>query len=157
MIAITWRMLMLLGVFGVACSTVTVQPSGGSAEVRSVSGTLPLELILARGMRVTFVAEPLSIELVDVRDSRCPIEFQCIWAGHAAVTLLVSAGTAPAQTIVIGTPAPATLNLAADAQLGGYHFRLQGLTPPPSRNAPAAPEQYRATVKISRLQISESK
>lgn len=95
--------------------------------------------------------EALTIELTDVKDSRCPRDVRCIWAGHAAVMLRVGLGSAAAEPVVIGTPAPEGMGLPSAAMLDAYRFSLPGLVPEPVRAGPISLSRYRATVEIVRL------
>ncbi len=93
-------------------------------------------------------AEDMTIELVAVKDDRCPMEARCIWAGHAAVTLKISKGGAIAQTLTIGTQAPADMKLAGDADYGNYRLHLDNLEPANSTKGRKLAE-YRATITLT--------
>lgn len=93
----------------------------------------------------------LVIELVAVKDDRCPVEISCVWAGHAEITLEVSQSGQPAKTVVIGTPAPASMRLPFEAVHGSYRFGLAALAPANSQAEPPAQADYRATVQVSPL------
>lgn len=94
----------------------------------------------------------LVIELVSVKDTRCPVEVRCVWAGHAEVTLQVSQAGQAAKTLVIGTPAPASMKLPFEAVHGSWRFGLVSLEPANSQANPPAQTDYRATVQVSPLQ-----
>ena len=106
-------------------------------------------IIAAVGSTASVPEEGLTLSVVAVHDDRCPVEVQCIWAGHAAVTLRVSKGGDSAE-ISIGTPAPASMKLPSEATHGPYRFSLVGLEPGKSLAQPVAPSAYRATIQISR-------
>lgn len=93
----------------------------------------------------------LIVELIAVKDTRCPVEVRCVWAGHAEVTLQVSQSGRPAKTVVIGTPAPASMKLPFEAVFESYRFGLTTLEPANSQAKPPAQADYRATVQISPL------
>lgn len=82
---------------------------------------LPAIVELDFGMPVTLGGQ-LRIELVDAKDSRCPKDARCIWAGHAAATLKVRQTGLAEAAIVIGTEAPAGMNLPFAAVYAGYRF-----------------------------------
>src|SRR5258706_15251934 len=65
----------------------------------------PYTVTVALGKPAVIPEEALTVELLAVKDNRCAVEVQCVWAGHAEVTLQVSKpGTA--KTLAIGTLAP---------------------------------------------------
>lgn len=91
-------------------------------------------------------AESLTIELVSVKDSRCPQGVTCIWAGHAAVALKVGKPGVATTTITIGTDAPRHMALPYDAEYADYSFHLVKLEP---GNTQSPATRYRATVRVS--------
>lgn len=108
----------------------------------------PSTVTIELGRPARISEEGLLVELVAVKDDRCPVEVKCIWAGHAAVTLHVSKAGKAAEDIVVGTPAPASMNLPFEASYGPYRFTLVTLEPGNSLN-PVAQSAYRATVQVS--------
>ena len=109
----------------------------------------PYTVTVAVGASAVVPEEGLTVSAVAIKDDRCPVEVQCVWAGHAEVTLQVSkAGVA--TEITIGTPTPASMNLPFEAAVGSYRFSLLSLEPGKSLSNPAAPSIYRATVQVSK-------
>ncbi len=104
---------------------------------------------LAIGHPVTVPGEPITLEMLGVKDSRCPEGAKCIWAGHAEVTLRVTEAGAPAETLAIGTQAPAHMNLAYEATHGAHRFTLLELVPAPVLGKTATDGDYRASVQVS--------
>lgn len=120
---------------------------GGPAQVSPPAHTL----VLARGQQATIADASLSVELVEINDSRCPANVTCIWAGHAAVTLQVGRPGSPAERVVIGTEAPDSMGLPGDAGYAGYSFHLLELERGNADGStPSVPAQ-RATIKVSKL------
>ncbi len=111
----------------------------------------PYTVTVAVGEPAVIPEESLTVEILAVKDNRCPVEVQCIWAGHAEVTLQVSKLGTAAKAIAIGTPAPASMNLPFEATYGSYRFVLLGLEPGNSLSKPVAQSLYRATVQVSKL------
>jgi hypothetical protein len=99
---------------------------------------------------VTIAQEQLTLSLVEVKDSRCPVGTQCIWAGHAAVTLGVGKTGGPLQPVVIGTEAPDNLKLPHKATYGPYTLSLPKLEPWPTKDAGVPQPRYVATVQVTR-------
>jgi hypothetical protein len=134
---------------------LTIAPSLVAAACASAAGNesaspVDYTLNLVASSSVTVGTEPLRIELVAVKDGRCPTEVQCIWAGHATVTLRVQRSESPPETVLIGTPAPAAMNLPNQASVGPYHFGLLSLEPANSSASKATLSQYRATVRVTK-------
>ena len=111
----------------------------------------PYTVTVALGKPAVIPEEALTVELLEVKDNRCAVEVQCIWAGHAEVTLQVSKAGAASKALAIGTLAPARMNLPFEATYDSYRFALLGLEPGNSLLKPAAQSAYRATVKVSKL------
>jgi len=111
----------------------------------------PYTVTIALGNPVVIPEEALTVELLEVKDSRCAVEVQCVWAGHAEVTLQATKTGAASKAFAIGTLAPASMNLPFEATYGSYRFALLGLEPGNSLSKPAAQSAYRATVAVSKL------
>ncbi|HXF44516.1 MAG TPA: hypothetical protein VNK91_00180 [Burkholderiaceae bacterium] len=134
---------------GSPCGTVDANEPPGVAVAYTVE--------IAAGQPATIGAERMTIEVRRIRDDRCPTEpgpngeyVACAWQGHAAVTLRVAVGADEAREVVVGTPAPAHMNLPYEATLGPYRFRLIGLVPG-SRPFVGRPlEEYRMTIRVTR-------
>src|SRR3546814_8055364 len=100
---------------------------------------------VARGKPATIPDESLRIELVSVKDDRCPVGVSCIWAGHAAVTLKVSKPGSATRTVTIGSEAPPSMGLPYDAAFANYRLHLVKLEP---GNTHAPITAYRATISV---------
>ncbi len=111
----------------------------------------PYTVTVQLGKPAVIPEEALTVELVAVKDNRCAVEVKCVWAGHAEVTLQVSKSGTAAKALVIGTLAPANMNLPFEATYGSYRFTLLGLEPGNSLANPVAQSAYRATVAVSKL------
>lgn len=140
--------LILLIVLLSGCVTDRVVTGGDQPpQVSSPTHTI----VLARGQRTVIADESLTVEPVEINDSRCPAEVTCIWAGHAAVTLQVSKPGSPAGRVVIGSEAPSSMKLPSDANYGGYLFHLVELERGSADGSTEAVPAQRATIKVSRL------
>jgi hypothetical protein len=120
---------------------------GGPAQVSSPVHTI----VLARGQQAVIADESLTVELVEINDSRCPAKVTCIWAGHAAVTLQVGKPGSPAQRVVIGTEAPDSMGLPGDADYDGHSFHLVELERGDAEGSTSDVPSQRATIKVTRL------
>ncbi len=119
------------------------QPPQASSSVHTI--------VLARGQQTVIADALLTVELVEINDSRCPVKVTCIWAGHATVTLQVSKPGSPAGRVVIGSEAPSSMNLPADANYGGYLFHLVELERGNAEGSTQVAPSQRATIKVSKL------
>lgn len=145
--ALLRTMLILLIALLSGCVTDRVvtggdQPSRVSSSVHTI--------VLARRQQTVIASESLTVELTEINDSRCPVKVTCVWAGHAAVTLQVSKPGSPAGSVVIGSEAPSSMNLPADANYGGYLFHLVELERGNADGSTQATPAQRATISVSR-------
>ena len=140
-LALVPPLLSLLSIMS-ACAADPKVPSPSSS---SPSYTITLAL----GNKIVISAEALTVELLSVKDSRCPSGAQCVWAGHATATVQVGKVGSTPETLVIGTRAPPSMKLPFEATYGSYRLTLLGLEPANSVSAPVALPLYRATVQIA--------
>ncbi len=124
----------------------TEAPSAAAHAASPQAARSPYTVTLVRGHPVDIATESLTIELLSVKDDRCPKAVSCIWAGHAAVTLKVGKAGAATKAITLGTQAPPHMRLPYDAAYEGYRFHLAKLEP---SNTQSSATPYRATVTVS--------
>ncbi len=105
----------------------------------------PYTITLTQGNKVVISEESLTVELLAVKDSRCPSDVQCVWEGHAAVTVQVGKPGSQHEILVIGTRARPGMNLPYEAIYGSYRFSLLGLEP---ANSAAAPAKIKSMVSL---------
>ncbi len=132
---------------GSSVSSTKVPDSAPSVSVVGSAGSYLVSLGIGQTAQIR--EEALTIQLVDVNDSRCPPDVQCVWAGQATATLLVFQSGSPAQSLKIGTSAP--INFPSQASYGSFQFSLKSLEPGPNKEGPAAAELVRATVLVEKL------
>lgn len=144
--ATLFRCILCFALLGCGNKQLTVMNSANAAEpIASQS------VILKVGAPATPTQFGLSIQLVEASDSRCPEGAQCIWAGHAKATLQLLRPGAAAETIVVGSQAPPSMNLPFHASSGGLTFSLTSLQPLASvKNQPVKPESLQATILIEK-------
>lgn len=141
----------VLATIGCTSARTSEAPSA-DAHVANAHIALPQEsrlmhtITLAPGRPASIAAESLTIELLSVKDDRCPEGVTCIWAGHAAVMLKVSKPGAATKTITLGTQAPPKMALPYDATYENYLLHLEALEP---GNTQSPTTRYRATVTVS--------
>jgi hypothetical protein len=98
----------------------------------------------------TLAQEQLTLRLTEVKDSRCPEGAQCVWAGHAAVTMNAEKPGLPTQPVTIGSDAPENLKLPYQATYGPYTLTLSQLTPRPTKEGSVPLSRYEVSVQITR-------
>ncbi|WP_395702144.1 hypothetical protein [Aquabacterium sp.] len=148
------RSLMISSAALAAAWLVSACGGGGSDAGGPMSGVAKASytVTLRSGQATVIAPESLSLQLTAVTDTRCPIDVMCVWAGQAVATVQVTQAGQPAETVQIGTPAPAEMKLPGDASYRGYRLSLQGLEPAPRSGVQVPLDQYRATVQVDRAQ-----
>lgn len=126
--------------------------SGSPAPAKASAPTSPASytVTVSQDRPATLAQEQLTLRLTGVKDSRCPAGTQCVWAGHAAVSLTVDKTGTPPQAVVIGTEAPENLKLPDKATYGPYTLALSRLDPSPTKDGGVPLQRYVATVQVSR-------
>jgi hypothetical protein len=116
----------------------TMPAGGGEPELGRPFDMKPSEVVTIEGLRVTFegVGE----------DSRCPTGVQCAWAGDAAAAFTLEKPPAPALHRTLHTNGRFERQTTADA----FIVRLEDIKPYPKDGVTTAPEDYRATLVVSR-------
>lgn len=137
--------------FVVALTGCATDRAGTAGDGQSQVSSSVHTLVLARGGKAVIADGSLSVELIEINDSRCPAKATCIWAGHAAVTLRVSKPGLVAGRVVIGSEAPSSMKLPSDADYGGYLFHLVELERGNADGSTQVTSSQRATIKVSRL------
>lgn len=149
-------LVLILATLGCASAQQTGNRTATAPNVVTPSTAAPVELpqkalsmytvTVSRGHPASIPAESLNIELVAVKDDRCPQGVTCIWAGHAAVTLKVGKHGSETRTIIVGSEAPPHMALPYDAAYEGYLLHLAKLEPGNTQSPTTA---YRATITVS--------
>jgi hypothetical protein len=103
----------------------------------------PVELRPGNSARL---ADGLEVRFDGVRsDSRCPSDVQCVWAGDATVAISVMPPGDRRVERELHTQLDATETVVND-----YTIKLRALTPSPRTDRPIRPDDYVATLIISR-------
>lgn len=132
----------LLGCFGAVDAQVP-------AKRRVQAARLGREFILKAGRQVTLRQERFRIKFAAVKeDSRCPADVKCIWAGNAAIQLVVSVGGSGGQSLALNTNGMSSL--PGEGHYRGYKVRLVELSPYPRTSRKIAAKDYIATLLVTR-------
>jgi hypothetical protein len=108
------------------------------AELGRPFDVKPAETVTIQGLRITF--EGVS------EDSRCPTGAQCMWAGDAAATFTLEKPPAAALHKTLHTNG----RYERQAETNGLIVRLEDIKPYPKEGATIAPDDYRATLVVTR-------
>jgi len=135
----------------VACALLAACGGGGDGAMTDPLGASQT-VVLRAGAVVAVGTGALTLKLTDVRDSRCPVDATCVWAGHASVAVQAAYTGQAAQSAWVGLQASAGADLPGDAYVHGWRLRLQALEPAPRAGVEVPLEQYRATVVAERTQ-----
>jgi hypothetical protein len=100
---------------------------------------------LAYAHEAELESEALTLKFVSVdEESRCPSGVECVWEGQARITLSATkTGAEPASLAF-------TLHGVETVEYHGYSVQLLQLDPYPSAQHTPTPEEYRATLVVSR-------
>lgn len=112
------------------------------------SASPPYTITVSIEKPATIPEEALTVELVGVKDNRCPAEVQCVWAGYAEVALRVSKPGAAAGSVVVGALEPAAGGASA-RNYGAYQFSLVKVEPGNLMSKPVPQPLYRVTLDVA--------
>lgn len=132
-----------------ALLAVVLGQAAEAGSTSAASATRAYTVILTVDHPATIQEERLGLELVSVKDGLCPSDVQCVWSGHASVTLKVSVAGATPQTVLIGTRAPPAMKLPFDADVAEFHLSLVGFEPARTSSVQPALSEYKVTVRVS--------
>lgn len=110
-----------------------------------ISAPIDRQLTLAPGQSAAVPGTGVSLLFTGVAgDSRCPADALCILGGSATVRLQAAGAAGARQDITFETG-----NLQP-ARYDGLTVELVQLAPYPFSSSPIKPEDYRATIRITR-------
>ena len=130
--------------------------SNQSGSMNSANAAPPMKsksqsVTLVVGAPATSTQFGLSIQMLEATDSRCPEGARCVWAGHAQASLRLTRHGVAAETIVVGTEAPPSMNLPFHATSGDLTFSLTSLQSTPSaKNTTETQRALQATILIEK-------
>ncbi len=111
-----------------------------------VPARLDTSLALRVGQTAAVAGTTLRIRLLGVlEDSRCPEDAVCVWEGDALVRLQVSGTVSGTRTVELHTALH-----PRDAVVDGYRIALERVRPATRSGAPVPPEDYAASLRVTR-------
>jgi hypothetical protein len=101
-------------------------------------------------MTATSNLYPVRLTLTEVKDSRCPEDLQCFWAGRVEVAVVLTDSDAITQTIHLGTTAksPATDSVEVTLNKRDYWVRLLAVSPYPSHATQNQPKVAKLRLRL---------
>jgi hypothetical protein len=121
-----------------------------TATFTSVIGQSGKEVKLLVNKQIAISGTKLMVKLIEVKDTRCPADVNCVWAGNAIVKISIIKGKSAAKML--------ELNTGIDPRnviFEGYEITLGEVTPLPKSSQTVKPNDY--FVKISLVRISKKK
>lgn len=124
----------------VACTSSPTEP-GSSAAVRDAT-------IVIRFGASTQVNSDIRVSFAQlIEDSRCPASVVCVWQGNGAIRLDVTT-SGGVQSVTLNTAGGN--DFPREATVAGYLLTLVELAPQRQTPDPIPPQQYRATIRVTR-------
>jgi hypothetical protein len=131
------RRLLLLVLFAAALAACGRGGAGTDLE-----GSLDAPSQLAPGESIVLEAEKLEVQFVGIaRDSRCPTDVTCVWAGEVVVRLAIRSD---------GTTTQHEVKETESATADGFTVTVLQVLPARTSSQPIAAADYRVTLKITR-------
>jgi hypothetical protein len=146
---------LLIGNWCAVCLTGTCELTAGAEAKRATapppSASAAYTITVSTERRAEIPDEALTVELAEVRDTRCATEVQCVWAGVAEIALRVSkAGAAPGSVVVGTLSKPQGGGAPAQPVYAGYRFSVVRLEPANSMAKPPPQSAYKATLSVAK-------
>ncbi len=127
-----------------ACLAVS-SASGLAADAAPKAG-IEQTLTLAFQAQATVPSSTLNVQFVGYRDSRCPADVQCAWAGEAQAFFWVTGGSLQPQVVVL--PWSGAMPARNVVRVGAHGFQLITLEPRPLQAGRVSPSDYKATLTV---------
>ena len=126
------RSIGCIGIVAAALAAPAEPELGHPFEMR------PAEVVTIQRVRITFdnVSD----------DSRCPAGASCMWAGDAAAVFTLETPPSAALHCTLHTNG----RFDRETEYGGLIVRLEGIKPHPREGATIRPDDYRATLVVTR-------
>ena len=94
------------------------------ATISSVFAHGTKEVKLSINKQTIASGSKLKIKLIEIEDSRCPEDVNCVWAGNAVIKFTVSKGKLAAKTFELNS---GTEPMSVTYQ--GYEIKIKDITP----------------------------
>ncbi len=129
----------------VACVTPPGRMNSGSSSI-SVRPAVGEPFRLRAGQVASVGGGELAVVFRGVtRDSRCPADVNCVWAGDAVVAIVTTAGSAPGSQADLHTGVE-----PRQVQAGNHAVTLVALEPSTRQGVQIRPGDYLAVLRVDR-------
>lgn len=112
-------------------------------NLQSLQFTPGEEVEFKIGQTISTNNNQISLEIIDINDSRCPSDVQCIWQGEARITFELNNNGKKEFTLT-------TLELEPDT-IDNYIFTLKSVEPYPISTKTLELDDYTVKLKIEEL------
>jgi hypothetical protein len=100
-----------------------------TSAISNVFGQSVKEVKLSAEKQTVDSGSKLTFKLIEVKDTRCPADVNCVWSGNAIVKLSIAKGKFAAKMFELNTASdPKTITFQ------GYEISLKDLSPTPKSN-----------------------
>jgi hypothetical protein len=94
-------------------------------------------------------ADRLKVQVLQISDSRCPADVQCVWEGEVTVSLNVQlVGKNEEVDLILHKPDSDGKNTAV---IGDYRITLEWVSMPPQHNSKWKLEDYNLHLRVSKV------
>jgi hypothetical protein len=120
-----------------------------TAAISNVFGQSAKEVKLSANKQAVDAGSKLTFKLIEVKDTRCPTDVDCVWAGNAIVKLSIAKGKSAAKMFELNTGLEPNVIL-----FQGYSITLKDLSPT-LKSTDTSPKIY--TVKLNLTKAPKAK
>ncbi len=116
-----------------------------TAAISNVFGQSAKEVKLSSNKQTVDSGSKLTFKLIEVKDTRCPANVNCVWSGNAVVKISIAKGKSAAKTF--------ELNTALEPKIisyQGYEITLTELSPTPKSTDTSA-KNYTVKLMLSKI------
>jgi hypothetical protein len=115
------------------------------ATISNVFGQSVKEVKLSMDKQVADKGSKLTFKLIEVKDTRCPADVNCVWSGNAIVKLSIAKGKSAAKMFELNTALdPKTITFH------GYEIAIKDLSPTPKTTDTKA-AKYSAILTLAKV------
>jgi len=141
--------LILIGFLAITLASLEQGSFAQSSEPIGIEANLDSEFILQINQSAEIKSEDITVTFFNVTsDSRCPSDVTCIWQGQAGIEIDVQKGEVESSI---------SLSIGGDSSpeesiFNSYLIQLVDLSPYPISTKNIQPEDYTATIKITKYE-----
>ncbi len=131
-----------------SCKTNSKSQSDTPKEVNNKTQKFDEDIKIAFNETITFEND-MSVEFIDLKDSRCPKGVSCFQAGQGTVVLNFSNGE-DTQRVQLSVKGLCDAKCGEKKAQGNYIFEIKELNPYPEDGNLMSKENYYAMIKITK-------